>query len=88
MTDITESIKSDLKYLPDISTSMTTKMVSRIREAEEALILAKKRLEDEIENLAEELVEEGDGWTYEEIMKTPLKGNNIIIRKVKEVTGN
>jgi hypothetical protein len=77
----TQSILEGLKQLPAIGNPES--LVHKLAAAEIAMQEAQAKFEDEVRKLADEITEEGDGWTYDEIWKTDLRGNTIIMKHLR-----
>jgi len=80
----TDAIIEGLKRLPSIGQSSVESLSTRIRAAEIAVMEAQAKLEKEIERLADSLTEEGDGWTFDEIWQTNLRGDARLIKYLRE----
>tara|TARA_B110000495_G_scaffold167453_1_gene153946 strand:+ start:285 stop:554 length:270 start_codon:yes stop_codon:yes gene_type:complete len=72
-TPQTETILSGLKQLPSISESTAEELTNKLRRAEIAIQEAQERFNQAQRELADEITEEGNGWTFEEIWKTDLR---------------
>ncbi len=82
-TPKTDTVLSGLLQLPDISPTLAEELVVKLRKAELALRQAEADMISAAHQIADEIisVNGSDGWSFDEIWKTELRGNpDIIIR--------
>lgn len=80
----TQSIAEGIAQLVDApSQSTITEMTSKLRRAERAKAEAEEAYEDALKDLAMSLIDNGDGWTEDEIWVTDLRGDAIIMATVR-----
>jgi len=80
-TPKTQSILEGLKQLPAIGNAES--LTHNLAAAEIAMQEAQAKFEAEVRKLADEITEEGDGWTFDEIWSTVLRGNTIIMNHLR-----
>jgi hypothetical protein len=83
MTPKTDSILIGIKQLPTISESTANDIVRKLRIAEVALQKAEEQYTQALRDIADDITEDGDGWTFDEIWKTDLRGTTEIIRHLR-----
>ena len=79
-----QSIAEGIAQLVDApSQSTINEMTSKLRRAERAKAEAEAAYEDALKDLAMSLIDDGDGWTKDEILVTDLRGDSIIMATVR-----
>ena len=82
-TPQTDTVLTGLLQLPSISRAAAEELVVKLRKAELALRQAEADLISAAHGIADEIisVNGSDGWSFDEIWRTDLRGNaDIIIR--------
>lgn len=82
-TPKSDSILIGIKHLPTITESTANEIVSGLRRAEIAMNKAEEDYLKALRKIADEISEEGDGWSFDEIWKTDLRGNAEIMRHLR-----
>ena len=79
-----QSIAEGIAQLVDApSQSTITEMTSKLRRAEKAKAEAEAAYEAALKDLAMSLIDDGDGWTKDEIWMTGLRGSAVIMETVR-----
>ena len=82
-TPKTDSILNGVKQLDGITLSTAEELVRKIRTAETAMRAAQEKFAQSLRDLADELTTEGDGWTFQEIWMTDLRGSSEIMQHLR-----
>ena len=83
LTPKTDSVLSGINQLPDISTIAAVSMVHKLRKAEIAMQEAEAAFTAALHDIADEISDSNDGWKFDEIWKTDLRGNTEIMRRLR-----
>lgn len=86
-TPQTNTILTGLKQLPTIATDTAESLARKVQRAEIALIEAQEKFNEALRGLADDITEDGDGWTVDEIWATDLRGNAEIMQRVRANKG-
>lgn len=81
---VTASIRAGARQLPDIGGMTVNTLTHDIRRAEESLRVAEERLLEAKKKFADDITAVGDGWTFDEIWATDLRGDRDIISYLRE----
>jgi hypothetical protein len=82
-TPKTNSILQGIKQLPTIAESTAEQIVWKLRKAEIALQEAEAKYSQALRDIADDITEEGDGWTFDQIWMTDIRGNAEIMRHLR-----
>jgi len=83
-TPITDTTLTGLRQLPTIASRTAEEMVGRLRAAEIAMEEAQANVHQALCAIADEITEEGDGWSFDEIRKTDLRGNPVMMSYLRD----
>jgi len=82
-TPKTDSILRGIKQLPSISDSAANEIVSKLRLAEIVMQDAEENYSQALRDIADDITEDGGGWSFDEIWTTDLRGTTEIIRHLR-----
>lgn len=82
-TPKTDEILAGIKQLPEISLLTASLLVIKLRNAEIAMQKATCEFNDALRDIADQITNEDDGWTFDEVWKTNLRGSDVMMRHLR-----